>query len=219
MSTGVLGRKVGMTQIFDEAGERIPVTVLKVEPNLITALKRIEPDGYTAVQLGIEPVKEKHLTRPMKVAFEKKGVAARRILREFRVSPEEIESYEVGGTIDASIFEPGMRVDVTATTKGKGFQGVIRRHRMAGMRATHGTHEARRNPGSIGNRKSPGRTFKNKRLPGHMGQRRVTTQNVQVVEVDAAAGVLLLKGAVPGSKNAVVSIRPAIKGQRPSRSE
>ncbi|RMG10341.1 MAG: 50S ribosomal protein L3 [Deltaproteobacteria bacterium] len=219
MKPGVLGRKVGMTQIFDAAGERIPVTVLKVEPNLITALKRIDRDGYTAVQLGIEPVKEKHLTRPMKAAFEKQGVAPRRFLREFRVSPEEIENYEVGGSIDVSIFEPGMRVDVTATTKGKGFQGVMRRHGMAGMRATHGTHEARRNPGSIGNRKSPGRTFKNKRLPGHMGQRQVTTQNVQVVEVDATEGVLLLKGAVPGSKNAVVRIRPAIKGQRPSRSE
>ncbi|MDF1563522.1 MAG: 50S ribosomal protein L3 [Deltaproteobacteria bacterium] len=213
MKAGILGRKVGMTQIFDATGERVPVTVLEASPNMVTAIRTLEHDGYTAVQLGFEDVKDKHLTRPMKVKFEKAGVAPKRVLREFRVDASVLEGLELGATIDLGIFEAGMLVDVTATSKGKGFQGVMKRHHMAGMRATHGTHEKRRNPGSIGNRKSPGRTFKNTRLPGHMGAKKITTQNLKVVEVDTNKGIILIKGTVPGGRNALVTIRPAIKGQ------
>lgn len=214
MNKGLFGRKVGMTQIFDDAGNRIPVTVVEVEPNLVVGLRTPEKDGYSAVRLGIGAVKEKHLKRPLKGEFEKNGVEPRRTIREIRVSPEELEGVEVGQTVGVEIFEAGVLVDVTGITQGKGFQGVMKRHGMAGMRATHGTHEARRNPGSIGNRKTPGRTFKNKRLPGHMGHRRVTTQNLKVVEVDPDNRLLLVRGPVPGPKGALLCIRRAVKGQK-----
>ncbi|RMG20335.1 MAG: 50S ribosomal protein L3 [Deltaproteobacteria bacterium] len=214
MNKGILGRKVGMTQIFDEAGNRIPVTVVEAEPNLVVGLRTPEKDGYAAVQLGFGAVKEKHLTRPMKGHFEKAGVEPRRTIREIRLAPEELEGVQVGQEVRVDIFEVGTRVDVTGITLGKGFQGVMKRHGMAGMRATHGTHEARRNPGSIGNRKTPGRTFPNKRLPGHMGHRRVTTQNLTIVGVEPEHHLLLIRGPVPGAKGTILTIRRAVKGQR-----
>jgi len=202
-----------MTQIFTAEGERIPVTVVEVPSNTIVSLRTLERDGYTAVQVGLEEAKEKHTNKAMKGHFEKHGVPAFRILQEFRVSPEIVEAATVGSTVDLDIFEVGMKVDVTSTSKGKGFQGVMKRHHMSGMQATHGTHEKRRNVGSIGNRKTPGRTFKNKRLPGHMGDKRVTIQNIKVAEMDLGERIILLAGTVPGARGALVTIRPAVKGQ------
>ena len=214
MNKGILGRKVGMTQIFETDGTRVPVTVLEVTPNVVVALRTPEKDGYAAVQVGFGARKDKHTTKPQAGHFKKAGVAPVAVLKELRLSAEELEGVTVGDQIDAGIFEKGMRIDVTATTKGKGFQGVLRRHHMKGMRATHGTHEKRRNPGSIGNRKTPGRTFKNKRLPGHMGHLKVTTQNLTVAGVDTGNNLLLVRGTVPGAKGAVVLVRPAVKGQK-----
>jgi large subunit ribosomal protein L3 len=212
MKKGLMGRKIGMTQVFTEDGTRIPVTVVEAEPNVVVALRTPEKDGYAAVQLGYGEAKKKHLTRPEIGHLEKAGGELRRHLREVRVDAADLEGLEPGAAVRVDIFEPGMKVDVTAISKGKGFQGVMKRHGMAGMRATHGTHEKRRNPGSIGQRKTPGRTFKNKRLPGHMGHKRVTTQNLVVVEVDAEQNVLLVKGTIPGSRGALVLLRPAVKG-------
>lgn len=213
MKAGLLGRKVGMTQVFDATGERVPVTVLQASPNTVVAIRKPETDGYAGVQLGFEDIKDKHLTRPMKGKFEKAGVPARKILREFRLEAAALEGLEVGATVDVSIFEVGMRVDVTATSKGKGFQGVIKRHHMSGMRRTHGTHHTKRAPGSIGNATTPGRVIKNRRMPGQMGNKRITTQNLKVIEVDAKNGVLLVKGTVPGGRKSLITIRPAVKGQ------
>lgn len=213
MKAGILGRKVGMTQVFDATGERVPVTVLEASPNTVVAIRQPAKDGYAAVQLGFEERKEKHLTRPMKIAFEKAGVPAARVLREFRVDSSELDGLEVGATVDVGIFAAGMRVDVTSTSKGKGFQGVMKRHHMKGMRMTHGTHHVKRSPGSIGNATSPGRVMKNRRMPGQMGNKRVTTQNLKVVEVDAKNGLILVKGTVPGGRKSLVTIRRAVKGQ------
>ena len=213
MKKGLVGRKVGMTQVFSEDGSRIPVTVVEAEPNLIVSLRTPERDGYSAVQLGYGQAKEKHLTKPELGHFKKNSVEPRRQLREIRVDESDLAGLEIGALVGVDIFENGMLVDATAVTKGKGFQGVMKRFGMAGMRATHGTHESRRNPGSIGNRKTPGRVFKNKRLPGHMGSRRVTTQNLKVIEVDAENNVLLIQGTIPGSRGSAVLIRPAVKSR------
>lgn len=211
MKKGLIGRKVGMTQVFTEDGTRVPVTVIEAEPNLVTSVRTAEKNGYCAVQLGFEEVKEKHLTRPNQGHFKKHEVEPRRHLREFRVDQSELEGVEVGARVGVDIFEAGMKVDATANSKGKGFQGVMKRHGMRGMRATHGTHESRRNPGSIGMCADPGRVFKNQRLPGHMGNQRVTTQNLEVVEVDADSNVLLVRGTIPGHRGTLVILRPAIK--------
>ena len=213
MNKGLWGRKLGMTQIFEADGTRVPVTVISAEPNVIVGLRTLEKDGYAAVRLGVGDLAEKHATKPLAGEFKKAGIPLKRLVRELRVDPSELEALEVGGTVGVDIFEKGMLVDVTGTSKGKGFQGVVKRHHMKGMRATHGTHEARRNPGSIGNRKTPGRTFPNKRLPGHMGHLRVTTQNLTVAQVDAQSGVVLIKGTVPGARGGMVLIRPAVKAR------
>lgn len=214
MKKGLWGRKLGMTQIFEEDGSRTPVTVIQAEPNVIVGLRTLEKDGYTAVQIGVGDLKEKHATKPVAGQFKKAGVPLKRMVREFRLEASELEGLEVGAELGVDMFERGMRVDVAGVSKGKGFQGVLKRHHMAGMRATHGTHEARRNPGSIGNRKTPGRTFPNKRLPGHMGNKKVTTQNLTVAAVDADSKVVLLKGTVPGARGDLVLVRPAVKGQK-----
>ncbi len=213
MKKGLIGRKVGMTQVFAEDGTRIPVTVIEAAPNIVVSLRTNEKDGYAAVQLGFGEAKEKHLGKPRLGHLKKAGVDMVRHLREIRLSENELEGVEVGARVGVDIFEPGMKVDATATTKGKGFQGVMKRHGMRGMRATHGTHESRRNPGSIGMCATPGRTLKNKRLPGHMGCRRVTTQNLKVVEVDPENNTLLIKGTIPGSRGSLVLIRSAVKAQ------
>ncbi|MBQ9344384.1 MAG: 50S ribosomal protein L3 [Kiritimatiellae bacterium] len=204
----LIGRKVGMTRIYDENGVQVPVTVLQVGPCAVVQRKTVASDGYEAVQLGFEDQKPQRLAKAQQKHFEKAGVSAKRVLREVRL--DEGEDAKVGDTITASIFEGVAYVDVLAKTKGRGFQGVIRRFRMAGGRETHGGAWTRR-PGSIGNREWPARVFKNKRLPGQMGSANVTTQNLRVVKVMPEDNAILLAGAVPGPNGGLVMVRKAIK--------
>jgi large subunit ribosomal protein L3 len=202
MLNGMLGRKVGMTQIFNEAGERVAVTVVQVGPMTVTQLKTKEKDGYEGVQVGFEPItKEKYINKPMKGHFGE--VAAQRVLREFKADNQG--EIKVGQTIDLSIFKEGEIVNVAGISKGKGFQGVIKRHNFSGGPAAHGSNFHRR-PGSIGNRKFPGRVFKNKRMSGHMGSERVTVRNLAVVKVLAEKNILLIQGSIPSHNGALVEI-------------
>jgi large subunit ribosomal protein L3 len=205
-------RKVGMTQYFNEAGECIPVTVLDAQPNRIVQKKTPETDGYAALQLGYGERKASRTTKAMQGHFEKAKVASQRLLKESRVTPEELEGYEVGQEIEVGIFEQGQRVDVIGTSKGRGTAGVVKRHNFSIKRKTHGTHEAFRHAGSIGAGSYPGRVLKGVRMAGRMGNERVTTQNLTVHAVDAEKGLLLIKGAVPGPNGGLVLVRTAAKG-------
>ncbi|RMG87258.1 MAG: 50S ribosomal protein L3 [Candidatus Dadabacteria bacterium] len=208
MAKGLIGRKLGMTQIFMGGEELIPVTVVEAGPCTVVQKKTRETDGYDAIQVGFGEVKPHKVNRPLKGHFRKAGVEPRRILREFRV--ENPDEFEVGQVLKADIFQPGDLVDVTGFSKGRGFQGVIKRHGFGGGRASHGSmfHRA---PGSIGAKEHPGKVWKGKKLAGRMGARRVTVQNLQVVEVDPERNLILLRGAVPGAKNGTVLLRPAVK--------
>ncbi len=205
---GLLGRKMGMTRIFTEKGEQLPVTVLEAGPCVVVQRKRRETDGYEAVQLGFAERKASRTNRPLGGHYKKAGVTPKGVLREFPV--EAGEAVQAGDTVTAAIFEGISHVDVQAVTKGKGFQGVVKRHGFAGGPITHGGHSKRR-PGSIGCRTWPARVHKNKRMPGHAGHVRVTQQNLQVVAVRPAENLLLVKGAVPGPVGGVVAIRKALK--------
>jgi len=205
---GLLGRKVGMTRIFTEKGEEMAVTVLEAGPCVVVQRKTRGSDGYEAVQLGFSERKAARTPKPLLGHFKKGGVEPRRFLREFPVAADE--AVKPGDTVTAAIFEGVSHVDIQALTKGKGFQGVVKRHRFAGGPMTHGGHSKRR-PGSIGCRTWPARVHKNKRMPGHAGHVRVTLQNLQVVAVRPADNLLLVKGAVPGPVGGVVAIRKAIK--------
>lgn len=205
---GILGRKVGMTQVFDETGEVIPVTVIEAGPCFVTQVRTLERDGYTAVQLGFGETKRRRLTRPQLGHL--KDLPLLRHLREVRTS--DIEGYEVGQKVDVGIFSAGDRVDVTGISKGKGFAGVMKRHGFSGGPATHGQSDRARAPGSIGATTTPGRVFKGKRMPGRMGNDRVTVQNLRVVQVDPERNLLLVRGAVPGAAKGLLLIRQAIKG-------
>jgi large subunit ribosomal protein L3 len=210
---GLIGRKMGMTQIFNEEGNVVPVTVIDVTSCEVVGLRTMERDQYTAVVLGITDAKEKHLTKAQVNSFKKAGAKAKRVLKEFRVSAEELAGYKVGDVIDpSSFFKKGELVDVTGVTKGRGFQGVMKRWNFRGFGQTHGTHEYRRHPGAIGQRKTPGRVYPNKKLPGHYGVEQVTVQNLEVAEVIAERKLVLVKGAVAGHNNAIVWVKPAIKG-------
>ncbi|MDO8786243.1 MAG: 50S ribosomal protein L3 [Syntrophales bacterium] len=204
---GLIGRKLGMTQIFLEGGAAIPVTVIEVEPSVVTQKKAREDDGYDAVQLSYGHAKPKHVTKALQGHFKKADKGLFRILREFR---GDTSNYEIGQELKADIFSVGDYVDVVGTTKGKGFAGVIKRHNFSGGRATHGSmfHRA---PGSIGASAYPSRVFKGKKLPGHMGNVRKTVQNLMVYGVRPDRNLLLVKGAVPGSKKGFVLIKPSIK--------
>lgn len=213
----IFGRKVGMTRIFGEDGRSVPVTVLELGPNVVHQVKTVENDGYSAVQIGIGTQKPQRLTKPLSrhMAKAKKGFS--RHLREIRLdepaNKADGASYSIGDEITvAGMFEPGTRVDVVGTSIGKGFAGVMKRHKMAGFTASHGTHEYFRHGGSIGCRKFPGRVFKNKRMAGHMGVDRVVQQGLEVVAVRPDENVLLVKGSVPGPKNGIVFVRSAVKG-------
>ena len=202
MIHGLLGRKVGMTQIFTEAGERIPVTLVEVGPVTVVQVKTKERDGYESVQVGYEPVtKQKHVTKPMQGHF--KDVPPQKHLREFRV--DDISAVQVGQTFDLSIFSEGERVNVAGTSKGRGFQGVVKRHHFSGGPAAHGSKFHRR-PGSIGNRTFPGRVFAGKRMPGHMGAKRVTVSNLEIAKVVPEKNLLLIKGAIPSHNGGLVEI-------------
>jgi large subunit ribosomal protein L3 len=212
MTIGIVGRKEGMTRIFNEDGGAVPVTVLSVEPNRVTQLKTLENDGYRAVQVTTGSRRASRVTRPMAGHFAKAGTEAGRKLWEFRLEDGEGEGIEVGSEIRIGMFEPGQNVDVTGTSIGKGFAGVIKRYNFRMQDATHGNSLSHRAPGSIGQCQTPGRVVKGKKMAGHMGNVRRTTQNLEVVRVDAERNLLLVKGAVPGSRGGDVIIRAAVKG-------
>ena len=211
MKKGIIGKKIDMTQIFDEKGNVVPVTVIEATPNVVAQVKTVETDGYNSIQLGYGEVKDKHINKPEKGHFTKAGLAAKKHLREFRV--EDVENYKVGDEVKADIFEAGEKIDVQGTTKGKGFQGVIKRHGQHRGPMGHGSMYHRR-PGSMGSTSTPGRVFKGKKLPGHMGRVTVTIQNLDVVRVDMDKNVILVKGSVPGAKGAILKIKSAVKASK-----
>ena len=206
MKKAILAKKVGMTQIFNEAGELVPVTVLQAGPCVVTQVKPVENDGYDAVQVGFEDIREKLVNKPVKGMFDKAGVSYKRYVREFKLEGE----YAVKDEIKAEIFEAGDKVDATAIAKGKGFQGAIKRHGQSRGPMAHGS-KYHRHAGSNGACSSPSKVFKGKRMPGHMGGKKVTTQNLEIVRVDAEKNLLLVKGAVPGPKKALVTIKESVK--------
>ena len=205
---GILGKKIGMTQVFTEEGLVIPVTVVEAGPVAVTQIKTLENDAYEAIQVGYVDAKEKALNKPQKGHLAKAGVLKRH-LKEFRV--DTVEGYEVGQEIKADLFTAGEKIDVTGISKGKGFQGPIKRHGQSRGPESHGSRYHRR-PGSMGACSYPGRVFKNKKLAGHMGSVKITIQNLEVVRVDAEKNLLLIKGAIPGAKGSVVTVKAAIKG-------
>jgi len=213
MRSGVIAKKLGMTRVYTEAGEQVPVTVLRLDNCQVVAQRTAEKDGYTAVQLGVGLAKPKNTPKAMRGHFAKAEVEPKRKVAEFRVSPENL--IEVGAEITAEHFLPGQYVDVTGTSIGKGFAGAMKRHGFGGMRATHGVSISHRAHGSTGNNQDPGRVFKNKKMAGHMGDTRVTTQNLQVVRTDAEKGLILVRGAVPGAKGGFLLVRDAIKKTAP----
>jgi large subunit ribosomal protein L3 len=210
MAIGVVGRKSGMTRVFEEDGSSVPVTVIEVTPNRITQIKSADTDGYTAVQVTAGEARRNRVTKPNAGHFAKANTAAGRGLWEFRV--DEIgEGVAVGSELGVDQFEPGQRIDVRGVSKGKGFAGAIKRWNFRGQDNSHGNSVSHRAPGSIGQCQTPGRVFKGKKMAGHLGHVRVTTQNLEVVRVDAERNLLLVKGAVPGPAGGDVYIRPAVK--------
>lgn len=209
---GLIGKKVGMTQVFDQEGSAIPVTVIDVTSCEVVGKRTQDKDAYTAVVLGFEDAKEKHLSKAEVGSFKKAGAKPKRIVKEFRVSPEELAQFNVGDAVQIdSLFKKGELVDVQGVTKGRGYQGVMKRWNFRGFGQTHGTHEYRRHPGAIGQRKTPGRVYPNKKLPGHYGVEKVSIQNLEVVDLIAERGLILVKGAVPGHNDGLVIVKPAIK--------
>ena len=206
MKKAILAKKVGMTQIFNEAGELVPVTVLQAGPCVVTQVKTIENDGYEAVQVGFEDIREKLVNKPVKGMFDKAGVSYKRYVREFKLEGE----YSVKDEIKVDVFEAGDKIDATAIAKGKGFQGAIKRHGQSRGPMAHGS-KYHRHAGSNGSCSPPSRVFKGKKMPGHMGGKKVTTQNLEVVRVDAEKNLLLVKGAVPGPKKSLVTIKESVK--------
>ena len=207
---GILGTKLGMTQVWDADNKVVPVTAIKAGPCVVTAIRTPETDGYSAVQFGYGAIDPRKVTRPMKGHYAKSGAAPRRYLVELRTG--DASEYELGQEVTADTFEAGQQVDVTGTTKGKGFAGVMKRHGFSGQKASHGAHRIHRAPGSIGACATPARVFKGLRMAGRMGGETQTTQNLTVQAVDAEKGILLIKGAIPGNKGGLVFIRNAAKG-------
>ncbi|MGA8054612.1 MAG: 50S ribosomal protein L3 [Burkholderiales bacterium] len=211
MSLGLVGRKVGMTRVFTDDGESLAVTVLDVADNRISQIKKPETDGYFAVQVAYGKRRATRVTKPMAGHFAKAGVEAGSMLKEFRVAEGDVASLEVGGKIGAEIFKVGQKVDVSGTSKGKGFAGVIKRHNFSSNRASHGNSVSHNRPGSTGQNQDPGRVFPGKRMAGHLGAVKTTTQSLEVVRVDTERGLLLVRGAVPGSENGHIVVRLAAK--------
>jgi len=214
MALGLVGRKCGMTRVFTEGGETVPCTVIEVLPNRVTQLKSQDTDGYRAVQVTWGTRRPQLLTKAVAGHFAKSSVAAGRGLLEFRLGKAESPDLKAGAELKADLFKAGEKVDVTGTTIGKGFAGTIKRHHFAGGYASHGNSLSHRAPGSIGQRQTPGRVFKGKRMSGHLGVVRRTTENLRVVEVDLERNLLLIRGAVPGSEGGNVVIRPSLKAAR-----
>ena len=216
MTLGVVGRKHGMMRIFTEDGSAVPVTVIEVAPNRVTQVKTVESDGYRALQVTTGARRAVLVSKPQAGHFAKAGVDAGRGLWEFRLAEGEGAELAVGSEIKADLFQAGQKVDVSGVTKGKGFAGTIKRHHFGSQRASHGNSRSHRVPGSIGQAQDPGRIFPGKRMSGHLGDVTRTVQNLDVVRVDAERGLLLVKGAVPGSAGGDVIVRPAIKGITPA---
>ena len=213
MRSGVIAKKLGMTRLFMEDGRQVPVTVLQLDALQVVAQRTVETDGYTAVQLGAGTAKAKRVSAPMRGHYAKASVAPKRKLAEFRVSPDNL--IDVGAEISAEHYVAGQLVDIAGTSIGKGFAGVMKRHNFGGLRASHGVSISHRSHGSTGQCQDPGKVFKGKKMAGHMGAVRVTTQNLEVVRTDAERGLIMVKGAVPGSKGGWVTIKDAVKKAAP----
>lgn len=211
MAIGIVGRKLGMTRVFDEGGAATPVTVIEVEPNRVTQLRSVERDGYRGVQVTTGKRNPSRVNRPMAGHYAKAGVEAGRNIWEFRLAEGEGEELEPGAEIQVDRFEPGQAVDVSGISKGKGFAGTIKRHNFRGQRNSHGNSKAHRVPGAIGQAQDPGRVMKGKKMAGQMGNAKRTTQNLEVVRVDTERNLMLVKGAVPGAKGTDVIVRPSVK--------
>lgn len=208
MQKAIIAKKIGMTQIFAESGEFIPVTVLEAGPCVVTQVKTMENDGYVAVQVGFEDRKASRMNQPKKGHFDKAGAAYKRIVKEFRL--DNAEEFTPGQEIKADMFEVGDKVDVTGTSKGKGFQGVIKRHNQSRGPMAHGSRYHRR-PGSMGAASYPGKVFKGKNLPGQMGNKKATVQNIEIIRIDLEQNLILVKGAVPGPKKSILTIKNSVK--------
>ena len=208
---GLVGRKAGMTRVFTEAGETVPVTVIEAAPNRVTQVRTLEADGYRALQVAVGDRKASHTNKPLTGHYAKVKVAPGKQLVEFRLNGEDFKDLAAGAELKVDNFEVGQVVDVTGTTIGKGFAGTMKRHNFGGLPATHGVSVSHRSPGSIGQRQTPGRVFKGKRMSGHMGQVRRTIENLSVVRIDADRNLILIRGAVPGAPGSQVIVRPSVK--------
>lgn len=213
MSLGLVGRKVGMTRLFTEDGDTVPVTVIDVSNNRVTQIKTSEKDGYSAVQVTFGKRRASRVNKPAAGHFAKAGTEAGHILKEFRVDPEQIGELKVGGQIGANIFKAGQLVDVTGTTIGKGFAGVIKRHHFGSNRASHGNSVSHNKPGSISMAQDPGRVFPGKRMSGHLGAVKRTAQKLEIVRVDTERQLLLIKGSIPGAEGGDVIVHPSVKAR------
>jgi large subunit ribosomal protein L3 len=209
MQKAIIGKKIGMTQIFDETGKVIPVTVVEAGPCVIVQKKTVENDGYASVQMGFGDIKPQRVNKPLKGHFDKADVAPKKTLKEFRL--DDIDVYNVGDIVKADVFAVGDIIDVSGTSKGKGFQGTIKRNNNARLKETHGTGPVHRHAGSMGACSSPSRIFKGKALPGHMGAEKVTVQNLEVVKIDTENNLIAVKGAIPGPKGGIVTLRNSVK--------
>jgi len=209
MQKALIGKKIGMTQIFNEKGKVVPVTVVEAGPCVVSQLKTVETDGYAAVQMGFGDIKPKHVTKPLQGHFKKADVAPKRILKEFRF--DDCSAFELGQVIKADVFETGDKVDVTGKSKGKGYAGVIKRWNFGRLKETHGSGPVARHGGSMGACSSPSRVWKGKKMAGHLGAEKVTVQNLTVVKIDAENNLLAIKGAVPGPNGGIVVIKDSVK--------
>jgi len=209
MRTGLMAKKLGMTQLFADDGTQIPVSVLQMMSHTVLGVRRLEKDGYTALQVGCCELKSNKVTKPLKGHYEKIGQAPKRHVREFRVDEQNL--LEVGSEIDLSHFREGGYLDISGITIGKGFAGGMKRHGFGGLRASHGVSVSHRSHGSTGNRQDPGKVFKNKKMAGHMGARQITKQNLYIQKIDLESGLIFVKGAVPGPKGGLLSLRDAVK--------
>jgi large subunit ribosomal protein L3 len=216
MSLGLVGRKIGMTRIFTDDGDSIPVTVVDVSNNRVSQIKTPEADGYSAVQVAFGKRRASRVRKPAAGHFAKAGAEAGRVLREFPVAPEKLADMKVGSAVAATIFEVGQYVDVTGVSQGKGFAGVIKRHNFSSNRASHGNSVSHNKPGSISMAQDPGRVFPGKKMPGHMGAVKRTQQSLRIVRIDAERNLLLIRGAIPGSRGGDVMVRPAVRARRPA---
>lgn len=211
MKKGIIGKKIGMTQIFDDKGNVIPVTVIEAGPCAVTQVKNTETDGYEAIQLGFITKDEKKVTKPEAGLAKKTGVAAKKHLKEFRL--DDISGYKVGDTVTADVFAAGEKVDVTGITKGRGYSGAVKRWNNATLRMTHGTGPIHRQPGSMGANSTPSRIYKNKHMAGQYGNEQVTVLNLEVAKIDAEKNIIAVKGAIPGARGGIVFIRNTVKSK------